>query len=563
MDMTRFCKNQRWWLLVPAMLLSSGTGLAAEGTAPVPTQATSARREPSANADDAKTLAHVATKVNRPAGFPRASDVCFSSRFKHPANDKDPHDTFRTAADFHATRFYWINGPDQAWFQEIKRRGYPFQGWLSTILPDTLFGNTREKGRILNEQGELVTGPWMRSWKGWWGCLNSPEYRAVYLDYVKMYLDAGADSLQMDDPGENYTAIQWGGCFCPHCQAKATRLGKSPPDIQQESTEEFYRWIRGEMDAYAKRHVPFSCNSHPGNRYFLDATFDFGLEELPEKHAQAPLLYHAVRDAERRGKAQMFTFVSTRPPVTRATIALAYACGSQIIVPWDVYVGTGVPRYFGPPAEYADLYGFVRANAAYMDDYEDAACLMPQTVDERYDRLPIAVRGGSQNLNLFVRAIPGRVDGPVVIHAVDADENPRSFRLGIQPTRFFGGRPVTVDLLLPAPYDRAAHEQAEQTKHYAALSVRQRLAAGYVTEFDVPSLSPWGLIVIAQTRPRRKAFGRQSSAPLTPASTPPRSRWSWTARHGTPASAIRSMARNRPLRPPSTPARCRSPPTQS
>lgn len=495
--MTYSCRKLRRTLLVPALLLSAGTGLVAAGTALVSGQERPTGREPTASADDVRTLAQMATKVNRPAGFPRLSDVCFSSRFQHPANDQDPHDSFRTAADFHATRFYWINGPNQAWFREIQRRGYPFQGWLSTILPDTLFGNTRAQGRILNAQGEPVTGPWMRSWKGWWGCLNSPEYRAVYLAYVKMYLDAGADSLQMDDPGENYTAVQWGGCFCPHCQAKAARLGKSPRDIQRESTEEFYRWIRAEMDAYAKRHVPFSCNSHPGDRYFFDAIFDFGVEELPEQLASAPLLYHAIRDAERRGKAQMFTFVSTRPSVTRATIALAYAGGSQVIVPWDVYVGTGVPRYFGEPGEYADLYGFARANAAFLDEYEDAAVLLPQHVDDRHARLPIAVRGGSQQLNLFVRAIPNRLDAPVVIHAVDTDEQPRAFRLGIQPARFFDGRPVTVDLLLPAPYDRAAHAQAEQAKQYASLSVRKRLAAGYVTEFDVPPLSPWGLIAIA------------------------------------------------------------------
>lgn len=472
-----------------------------------------AKAEASVTERAPRSFAQIAEKVNRPAGFPKLSAVCFSSRFKHPANDKDPHDTFRAAAEFHATGFYWINGPDKEWFLEIKRRGYPYQGWLSTILPDTLFGNTREKGRILNEQGELVTGPWMLAWKGWWGCMNSPEYRAVYLDYVKMYLDAGADSLQMDDPGENYTAVQWGGCYCPHCKEKAARLGKSPKDIQKESTEEFYRWIRAEMNAYARRHVPFSCNSRPGERYFFDETFDFGLAELPEGRAGAEFLYQAVRDAERRGKAQMFTFVSTRPPLTRATIALAYACGSHIIVPWDVYVGTGVPRYFGKPEEYADLYGFARANAAFLDGYEDAAALMPGVPDDRYDRAPIAVRGGSPNLNLFVRAVPGSDDAPVVIHCVDTDEAPKPFRLGVDPTRFFGDRPITIDLLVPSPYDRAAHDRAEQTKDFAPLSIRKRLAAGYVTEIEVPPVSTWGMIVIAPDRDAPKGVWPPSILP--------------------------------------------------
>ena len=454
--------------------------------------------------EEKKTFAEIAVKVTQPAGFPQPSAVCFSSRWKHPSNAKDPHDTFKAAAGFHATGFYWTYGPNQEWFREIKRHGYTVQGWLSTILPDTLFGNTRQKGRIMNEKGELVTGPWMLAWKGWWGCFNSPEYRAIYLQYVKMYLDAGVDSLHMDDPGENYTAVRWGGCYCPYCRAKAERLGKAPPDIQKESTEEFYRYIRAEMDAYAGRHVPFSCNSHPGNRYFFDETFDFGLEELDRMTPYG--FYGAMRDAERRGRAQMFTFRSESVAETRRTIALAYACGSHIIVPWDVYMpGPGAPRYFGTPEDYADIYGFARACAAYLDGYKDAAFLIPEAPDGRYPQPPLAVAGGSENLNLFVRAAPGKPDAPVVIHCLDMSDTPKPFRLRINPARLFSDQPVTIDLLTPAPYDPAVHERAEQTKDYAALSVRKRLAAGYVTEVQVPAVAPWGMIVIAPdpTSPKR------------------------------------------------------------
>lgn len=447
-----------------------------------------------------RTLAETAERVVRPAGFPRPSDVCFSSRWRHPSNAKDPHDTFRAAAGFHATGFYWISGDSKAWFEEIKRRGYPFQGWLSTILPDKLFGNTRQQGRILNERGDLVTGPWMRAFKGWWGCLNSPEYRAVYLDYVKMYIDAGADSLQMDDPGENYTAIQWGGCYCPHCREKAARLGKTPPEIQKESTEEFYRWIRREIDAYAGRHVPFSCNSHPGDKYFFDFAFDFGLAELADAHARPEALYHAVRDAQRRGKAQMFTYVSTSLERTRAVIALAYACGTQVLVPWDVYIATGAPRYFGKPEEYADLYGFARAAAGYLDGYEDAAVLLPQAPDPRHPRLPIAVRGGSEDLSLFVRAVPGQADAPVVVHCVDTSPSPKPFHLDIDPARFFGDRPVTIDFLAPTRYDRATHEKADETKDFGPLAARRRLGSGHVSGCEVPAVGPWGLVVVSPDR---------------------------------------------------------------
>lgn len=446
--------------------------------------------------DERKTFSEIAVRVNRPAGFPSPSAVCFSSRWKHPSNAQDPHDTFKAAAGFHATGFYWISGPNQEWFREIKRRGYTVQGWLSTILPDKLFGNTRTKGRLINARGEIIVAPWMNPAWGAWGCLNSPEYRAVYLDYVKMYLDAGCDSLHMDDPGENYTAMQWGGCYCPHCKAKAAQRGKSPPEIQKESTEEFYRFIRGEMNAHAKRHVPFSCNSHPGDRYFFADTFDYGLRELDRTTPYG--FYRAMRDAERRGKALMFTFRSPSVSDTRRAIALAYSCGSHIIVPWDVYMpGRDAPRYFGKPEDYADLYGLARSCASYLDGYEDAAFLIPEATDERYPVAPLWVCGGSDNLSLFVRAMPGKPDAPVVIHCLDSSDTPRPFRLRINPARFFGDRPVTIDLLAPPPYERNAHDRAEQSKDFSSLATRRRLAAGYVTEVDVPGMQPWGLIVIA------------------------------------------------------------------
>jgi hypothetical protein len=76
-----------------------------------------------AEENDRRTLAEMAQRVQRPAGFPQPSAVCFSSRWRHPANAEDPHDTFQSAADFHASGFYWISGDSRAWFAEIKRRG--------------------------------------------------------------------------------------------------------------------------------------------------------------------------------------------------------------------------------------------------------------------------------------------------------------------------------------------------------------------------------------------------------------------------------------------------------
>jgi hypothetical protein len=108
-------------------------------------------------------------------------------------------------------------------------------------------------------------------------------------------------------------------------------------------------------------------------------------------------------------------------------------------------------------------------------------------------------------LSLFVRAKPGQADAPVVIHCVDPSDRPRPFHLDIDPARFFGDRPVTIDLVSPAPYDRDTHHKAEQTRQFGLLANTRRLAAGYVSGCDVPAVEPWGLVVVAPDRSTARA----------------------------------------------------------
>ncbi|MCC7491210.1 MAG: chitobiase/beta-hexosaminidase C-terminal domain-containing protein [Fimbriimonadaceae bacterium] len=443
------------------------------------------------------TWADLARPAVRPPGFPAPSAVCFSSRWKRPINAQDPHDTFQAAAAFHATGFWWCNGPNGDYFRDIVRRGYSCQGWLATILPDTLWGNTRQQGRILDAQGELVTGPWMRSFKGWWGCVNSPEWRRVYLDYIKAYLDAGCTSLQMDDPGQNAAAVAWGGCYCPHCRAKAARLGQQPREIQEPSTHEFYREMRRAMNEYAGRHVPWSCNAAPGERPFYPDIFDFGLRELAEHEARPARLHATLSAVEQLGKGLLFTLVSRDRRLTRGAIATAYALGTQVVVPWDVYIATDAPRQFGEPADYADLYGLARGAAAYLDGYTEAALIRPLPGPAPDAALPVTVTGGSADLAVFVRAQRGQADAPVVIHLVDPSEAPQACTVRLHPARLFGRRGARIELLRPAPYDAAAHARAEQTKDFAPLVQRTVLASGFNPTLDLPAPTPWAMLVIS------------------------------------------------------------------
>ncbi|MFV2066296.1 MAG: hypothetical protein ACC645_04900 [Pirellulales bacterium] len=485
-----------------------------------------ARPVPASAAEQIQPLCRIAVPYRRPAGAPKPSDVCFSSRSKHPQNDKDPHDSFRTASAFHATRFDWVYTQERAFVEQAKKGGYGFWCAINSMVPDAP-GGGRTKGRLTDLDGNLVTAPWMRGWKGAaWGCVNSPPWRQSYLTWAKTCLDAGTDGFQMDDPPINYAAVRWGACFCDHClngfraflERKTTleqRRSIRVPDVatfdyraylkekgapsgdafakwdggtlkglftefQKESVRTFYADMRAEIDKVAGRHVTFSSNNYDGRWTFPYDLFEFGMAELPGRNARPDRMYERFREARKRGKAQLFTLVSGDTGLTRRVIAHAYACGGHLIVPWDVYMGSDAARYFGKPEQYADLYKFVRDHAAFFDGYEDAAFAIPGLEDQRYAaRPPVAVRSAAM-VSAVVRAMPGNSKAPVVIHLVDWRDSTEPFDITLENRRFFAERMLTVTLLRPG----------KQTAKLTGTSQDGR------TSVRVPALQPWCVLVV-------------------------------------------------------------------
>ncbi len=471
-----------------------------------------------------RTVFDIAVKSNRPPGAPQYSDVCFSSRWKRPCGNKDPHDTLRDAAVFHATRLDWVYSIDPAWIRECRKHGYKFGGTLNTILPDAPGEHARDKGRVLDKAGQPITAPWMRKWKvkPWWGCVNSPEYRKSYLAHAKLLIDAGVDTIHMDDPGLNFRAADWGGCYCPHCQEKAKELGmpleqgkQQQKAFQKVSVKEFFSHMRKEIDRHAGRHVPFSSNNWDGRSGFPYDLFEYGIAELPERSGKPDHLFKVFNDATSQGRAQVFTFGSVSVPLTRRLIALAYACGGHILVPYDVYHGEH-PRIFGKPKEYADLYGFVRANADFLDAYENAAVAGGEVTEERYGKaLPMSI--DAKDVFAVARAHPGEPDAPVVVHVVDWRDDSKPCVLELRTACFFGHKSISANLLIPPAYDKAIHAKAEESDDFSLLSRKQDVqieVKGDYTRVSVPSLGPWGMVILTpKATVAEKNTGLSSSEP--------------------------------------------------
>jgi hypothetical protein len=453
------------------------------------------------------TVQQSAKPATLPEGAPRYSDVCFSSRWERPKNEQDTFETFFAARSFHATYINWVYTTNPDFIKKAKTLGYRLQAALAPNLPDLPFGNeTREQGRIINKDRNFATAPWMKSWNHWWGCVNHPVFREIYFANIKAALDAGAYGFQVDAPAMGFLLLRnkWEDlCYCKHCLHIADSLGVSPPEIQETSVTRFHQNMKAQAEAYAGRAVPFSCNNFEGDwELFPFSQFDFGIAELPERRFNPEYLYATVREARQLGKAQVFSFVHERDWLVQKMIAVTYACGGNMLVPWDVWQDGGRERYFGKPSQYASLFAFVRANARWLDGYEDAFYASSQD-DVRFSvakNLPVNFDEYRRQIHAFVRAKPGDGTAPVVVHVIDWHVLMEPFSLRLNERRFFKNGVSSVELLTPVVFDKTQHEAAETSGDYSKMVRSEKLALARedgLLRLNIPKLEQhWGILIV-------------------------------------------------------------------
>ncbi len=476
---------------------------------------------------DLRTVTEVAVQRRLPPGAPKASDVCFSDRFKRGK--------FDLIKAFHTTRIDWVyTERNEPYISAAKANGYSFvsASFFPPALADTPGSKTYEMGRAVTLDGEMFTWPGRVENHG---CYNNPHYRRIWLEHAHQEVDAGADAIQVDSCGYGTYILHRGGCYCRFClagfrehvrehttpgertslgiediasfdyadylrrgQANAEPLNAMFRDFQMESSLRFLRDVHQEIDTYAGRKISNSTNSVGPLLDWLYPVHDYGVCEAYAQSEGVPKFFYneRMRRSLEVGQPIVWTLAATDKPLTRRFIAICYALGSQMIVPWDVFLPSGGRRYYGKPEEYADLYGFVRANAEYLDGYQEAAVSGPGLRENRYgDSRPLRIDPGHDAYGV-VRVLPGRPDAPVVIHLVDYSDEPAPFTVILDPLRLFGNRPMKLRLLVPPDYVRSVHEAAENTQDFASLSKCLALPGGCMTMVRIPTLKPWGMLVL-------------------------------------------------------------------
>jgi len=160
---------------------------------------------------------------------------------------------------------------------------------------------------------------------------------------------------------------------------------------QQNVTKKYLHTLKEHLDQTAAslptpRTTSLSCNKGQGG-WAMTMACDFILGELSAKDATPEgleaMFTHQPAGQLPYGKSQVMTMPKVKnvtlveteafEVLIRTATAYAYALGTNLVAPWDIYLPTpDASRYYGTAEQYGDIFGFVRQHAALLDAAVDA-----------------------------------------------------------------------------------------------------------------------------------------------------------------------------------------------
>ena len=356
-----------------------------------------------------------ANKATTPKA-PKNSDVVFSPRF-------DRADAATVASAYQATRTEWSYIKKAASISALRSAVGPRIG--GSINNNTPTANSA--GAAIDFDGAAIVAPWMKSWGAIWNSCATPEGLQALKTAAAELIALGVNSIQMDDPGMQLDSEYFGaGDFSASSLrgfgtwVEQQRAAGATMPLTAAEAADYKNWLRtryavtSAADYLARRDtfnttsvwrnymratvagclgqlrssiaagsggsVTLSMNIHTpypwGSNAFLLPFADYVVGEVDGAHDDFQQIYFFANWLRSEGRRWEPVFPVSIKAEQRRKIAMSYAVGANPIVPWDMWVppataSSAVPdRYFGAPADFADLYIFVRANAVLLDDFD-------------------------------------------------------------------------------------------------------------------------------------------------------------------------------------------------
>jgi hypothetical protein len=458
---------------------------------------------------------------------------------------------------FHANKLEWTYRLNSAFVQEARKLAFSVGGARAPNVSQDA-KNPRDIA-VIQLDGEPL-GDWPG---GYQGCAVNPGFRDYQLKHAARVVGEGADTFQHDCAG---MAATWQTCYCDHCLSgfrnwlaatqssetlracgvdntgsydhrQAVSNGNAPAGVQPlwrqfkfQAIRDYHQSIRDSLRARFPHFTAYTGNNSSYQMYDVRfEPFDFFISELMFASCDPVRLFERHDVVMAAGKAQSYhapkahagESMDYMKPLCRSVIGFSYAMGAWMAAPYDLFRGADLPRYFGEPCDYADLYGFIRANAELLDGYERAAYAGAWLADERAGNV-LLIEGGSGGAYAFARTRPGDPDAPIVIHLVDwgrelefvpgrfrdqSGFNQSSYKRGpkepftlkIRRENCYGDRAFAAHLLTPPAYDETAHSRAEEADDYSALSESRPVSSTSDREyaaFAIPRLDPYAILVL-------------------------------------------------------------------
>jgi hypothetical protein len=324
------------------------------------------------------------------------------------------------------------------------------------------------------------------------GCFNNPSYRNLFVNRAKDLARAGVHGIHVDGPSGSWGDVVNGRdvCFCNHCRKLAVKRDADINDRQTRSLIGRYGLRRVYETAIAETRkinpaIVWSKNVHVVSWY--ESIFDYEFAELDPQDGIDPAAFLKLRQrTDYPDRFQIYTLRSDDVPSNQQTIALGYATGSLISVPYDVYPADGYltkKRYYGKAFHYAPLYAMARYCSNLLNDYEGAFFDVRGGLDERWREKPAWVQQGATTENaLFARARPDEPKAGVVFHLLDRSSNKTCSGMVVNlrnaSIASFTDQPRFVFYSTIA-YDKQAHERVEAAHSHTSGSSPPRIDLGH------------------------------------------------------------------------------------